>query len=92
MTESVGNVVPLNTTFKVVEKQNDYKPITSVYEMTRYVQSEIRSSKLKYKVIAKKADCCASTVSKLASGYTKDPRQGTVIRILMALGKSIYIR
>ena len=72
--------------------KDGFVAIENVYEMTRFVQSSIRESKMKLKDIAKKADCCTSTVSKIAYGITKDPRQGTVIRILLALGKSIYVR
>jgi predicted transcriptional regulator len=73
-------------------QKDGYTPITNVYEMTRFVQGCIRESKMKFKDIAKKAECCNSTVARLADGTTKDPRQGTVIRILLALGRTIYVR
>lgn len=85
------NVVALEAPRKV-QIASEYIRIDSVFEMTRFVQKEIRESKMKYSAIAKKASCNPQTVSRIASGDTKDPRTGTVIRILFALGRSVHIR
>lgn len=60
------------------------------YELRMYAQSCIRDSKMKYSNLAKRAGVCSQTVSRLASGETKDPRIGTVIRVLFALGIRLY--
>jgi hypothetical protein len=58
----------------------------NIYELCAFVQSEILNSKLKYAEIARRADCCAQTVSNMASGETQQPRASTVLSILGALG------
>lgn len=53
-------------------------------------QRAIRSTSMKYGVIADKAGVCPATVTHLAYGDTKVPRMTTVVRILMALGWRVY--
>jgi len=90
MNNPTGNVVTLPNVRR--ESSVTETPFSNVYEMTQYVQGEIRSSKMKYKDIAKRALCNPQTVGRIADGTTKDPRVGTVIRILFALGRTLYVR
>jgi predicted transcriptional regulator len=53
-------------------------------------QRAIRATSLKFKDIASAAGVCDQTVANIAYGDTKSPRMSTVVRILMALGWSIY--
>ena len=77
--------------FKANEKKSQRVEFSNPYDMRIYVQSAIRDSKMKYSVLAMKAGVCPQTVSKIASGETKDPRTGTVIRILFSLGIRLYV-
>lgn len=54
------------------------------------LQREIRRSGWRYSKIADRAGVCALTVSRLAYGDTKRPQMPTIIRILKALGWSVY--
>jgi len=53
-------------------------------------QRAIRSTSMKFGVIATKAGVCDTTVSRLAYGDTKKPMMSTVVRILMVLGWRVY--
>lgn len=53
-------------------------------------QRALQSSHLKFYDIAQRSGVCIETVSRLAYGDTKFPRMSTVVRILMALGWTIY--
>lgn len=75
-----------------IKIQSEYIEISNVYEMCRFVQSEIRASKMKYVDIARRSGVTAQTVSRIASGETKDPRTGTIIKILLSLGRRIYVK
>lgn len=77
--------------FKANEKKSQRVEFSNPYDMRMYVQSAIRDSKMKYSVLAKKAGVCSQTVSKIASGETKDPRTNTTIKLLFALGKRVYV-
>lgn len=83
-----SNVVELVTTAK--SKETRRINFSNPYDVRVYAQSCIRDSKMKYSILAKKAGVCPQTVSRLASGETKDPRIGTVIRVLFSLGIRLY--
>lgn len=51
----------------------------------------IRNSGVEYKVIAENAKVGATTVSRLASGETREPRMSTCIAILLSLGYTIEV-
>jgi hypothetical protein len=53
-------------------------------------QRAIRASHRKYLEIGSRSGVCTQTVSNIASGQTKFPHMSTVVRILMALGWSVY--
>lgn len=76
---------------KSVSETSTPPDLSNVYELCKFVQSEIRASKMKYKDIASKAHCAPQTVARIADGTTKDPRIGTVIRILFVLGRRLSI-
>lgn len=84
--ESSANVVSFSGRSK--DKRMSF---SNVYEMRMYLQSLIRDSQMKYSVLAKKAAITSQTVSRIASGETKDPRTGTMLKLLSALGKRVYV-
>ena len=84
--EPAANVV--NFTGKSKDKRISF---TNVYEMRVYLQGLIRDSGIKYSVLAKKSAMNPQTVSRIASGETKDPRTGTVLKLLFSLGKRVYV-
>lgn len=53
-------------------------------------QRAIRTTSMKFREIADAAGVCPMTVSNIAYGDTKQPRMSTVVRILMALGWTVY--
>ena len=61
-------------------------------ELCAFVQHEIVMSKMKFKNIAQKAGCCPTTVGKMASGETHQPRASTVLGILRVLGFELVAR
>jgi hypothetical protein len=89
-TQATGNVVALKSSVTTQENAIPLE-LNNVYGITKFVQGEIRASKMKYVEIAKKAQCSPQTVGRLADGTTKDPRIGTVIKILFVLGRRISI-
>ena len=56
----------------------------------RLVQTEIFRSGWTYARIGLAADLCPSTVMHIAQGETKKPGYRTIVKILMALGWSLY--
>lgn len=50
----------------------------------------IRTSHLKYYEIAQRSGVCVQAVSKIAYGDTRFPRMSTVVRILVAMGWTVY--
>jgi len=97
----MANVVPIasapafNKTFKKqtsIATDDGEINFANVYELTNFVAAEIRASKMKFVKLAEKAGCCASTVSNLAHGVTRDPRTGTMLNILRVLGFKVIVR
>ena len=82
----MSNVVKLP-----VSKKDERIAFENVYQMRLYLQGLIRDSKIKYSVLAKRADMNPHTVSRIANGDTKDPRTNTTIKLLFALGKRVYV-
>ena len=87
------NVVTLaNRKSTVAKAESVGIGFANVYELTAFLAGEIRSSKVTFTKLADKANCCPSTVSNIAHGITKDPRVGTVIKILDVLGYRVSVR
>lgn len=74
-----------------LEREPTLVPINSPYELCVYMREAIRDSRMKYKVIASRANCHPLTVSRLADGTTRDPHSSTCVKILFAMGKNVYI-
>lgn len=87
---ATSNVSSLPT--RRAQPNNGYTEFSNPYELCAYMRHEIAASKMRYKVIASKANLCQATVSRLASGETKDPHIRTVITILFALGIRLYAK
>lgn len=90
-----ANVVTLSSARKKatpVRHETADISFASVYELTKFVAGEIRGSKMKFGKIADKAGCCTATVSNIAHGVTRDPRVGTIIKILGVLGYRVTAR
>jgi len=66
--------------------------LNDLAEVTRFVASEIRATKLKFGKLADKAGVCAHTVSRIASEDTKYPRWNTVVCLLRAMGYRVFAR
>lgn len=66
-------------------RQGQYT-LDGLYEICAFLTAEIQASKRRYSDIARRAGCCPSTVSNLASGQTKNPSSSTLVGILQALG------
>jgi DNA-binding phage protein len=64
----------------------------TVEEACKFVSLEIRQSKKKLSVIAREANVCTSTVSRMAYGETHFPRLGTILSILKVLGYEVVVR
>lgn len=65
---------------------------TDTYDAIQFVASEIRTSKAKYKDLAKGANIkSTATVSRLASGETKYPRFSTIFGTASALGLELLL-
>ena len=63
-----------------------------ITELCAFLQHEIVVSKMRYNKIADRAGCCVSTVSKMASGETKQPRASTALAILGVFGFQLVVR
>lgn len=88
----MSNVVSMRPQSTQNTSHDEYVPFNNPYELCNYVRKAIIDSKMKYKNIAGKAGVCTNTVSRLASGDTKDPHIRTVLRILQALGIRLYAK
>ena len=87
-----GVVVNLPSRGGQKEKPSDFGTlIRSPYELCAFLRDKIAASKMLQKDIAKRAGLCPQTVSRMASGETKDPRLNTAVALLLALNGGIYV-
>lgn len=86
-------LIELNTFRK---EKAEYTPIGELMDspiaLCSFLRAEIRSSGLKVGALARKANVSHTTISRMLYGETKDPRVNTVIQILRACGRNLYIR